>query len=158
MPSQQSALLFQVATPGLSRRGLRAFAKRLETEVAGGRPFCCLIAGDAELLRLNREFRGRDYATDVLSFPAAVGQASGLSVEAGGLPYGEIAISFDAAKRQAAEYGHHVDQEIGILMLHGLLHLLGMDHEADRGRMLSAEQKWRARLGLPAGLIERAHA
>jgi probable rRNA maturation factor len=151
MPSQQSSLLFQVATPGLSRRDLRAFLKRLEAEVAEGRAFCCLIAGDAELERLNREFRGKDYPTDVLSFPSAAGQA-------GGLPHGEIAISYDAARRQSIEYGHAVDQEIQILMLHGLLHLLGMDHEKDGGRMLSAERKWRIRLGLPAGLIERVSA
>ncbi len=157
MPFQQSALLFQVATPGVSRRGLRAFVKRLETEVAGGRTFCCLITGDAELRRLNREFRGRDYPTDVLSFP--VGQSSGLSGQAGGADWiGEIAISYDAARRQSAEHGHGVLQEIEILMLHGLLHLLGLDHETDQGRMLSVERKWRVRLGLPAGLIERASA
>jgi len=103
----------------------------------------CLIAGDDQLRRLNREFRGRDYATDVLSFP--------------GEP-GEMAISFDAAKRQAAEYGHSVAEEIAILMLHGMLHLLGMDHETDGGEMSRAERKWRGRLGLPAGLIERVSA
>ncbi len=151
MPSQQTTLLFQVATPGLARRGVRVFAKRLEAEVAGGRGFACLIACDEELRRLNREFRSRDYPTDVLSFPAEshVGDLRHL---------GEIAISYETARRQAAEYGHGVEQEIEILMLHGLLHLLGMDHETDRGRMLSAEQKWRARLGLPAGLIERVSA
>jgi probable rRNA maturation factor len=151
MPSQQSTLLFQVATPGLARRGVRSFAKRLEAEVTGGRGFCCLIAGDEELRRLNREFRGLDYPTDVLSFPvrSQVGDLRHL---------GEIAISFETARRLAAEYGHGVDQEIEILMLHGLLHLLGMDHETDGGRMLSVEQKWRARLGLPAGLIERVGA
>lgn len=153
MPSQQSALLFQAATPGVSRRDLRAFAKRLETEVGGGRAFCCLIADDNELRRLNREFRGKDYPTDVLSFPSD-GQAG----QAGGLSYGEIAISMDSARRQAAEYGHSVEAEIGILMLHGVLHLLGMDHETDRGQMSAAERKWRARLGLPAGLIERVGA
>ena len=144
MSSQQSSLLFQVVTPGVSRRGLRAFVKRLETEVAGGRAFCCLIAGDAELRRLNREFRKRDYATDVLSFPSDKD--------------GEIAISYAAARRQSAEFGHDVNQELEILMLHGLLHLLGMDHETDGGRMLSAERKWRTKLGLPAGLIERMSA
>jgi probable rRNA maturation factor len=144
MPSQQSTLLFQVATPGVSRRGLRAFVKSLEAEVAGGRAFCCVVTGDQELRRLNREFRKRDYATDVLSFPSE--------------QHGEIAISYDAAQRQAAEFGHDVDLEIRILMLHGLLHLLGMDHETDGGRMLSAERKWRIRLGLPAGLIERVSA
>lgn len=156
MPSQQSTLLFQVATPGVSRRDLRAFMKRLEVEVAGGRAFCCLIAGDEELQRLNREFLGRDYPTDVLSFP--VGQASCLSEQVGDLPHGEIAISYDAARRQSVEFGHPLDQEIEILLLHGLLHLLGMDHETDRGRMLSVERKWRVRLGLPAGLIERVSA
>jgi probable rRNA maturation factor len=169
MSSQQSALLFQVATPALSRRALRAFVKRLEAEVAGGRTFCCLITGDSELQRLNREYRGKDYPTDVLSFPSLpssfpvrvpVGQSSGLSRQAGGSPYGggEIAISYAAAQRQSLEFGHDVEQEIEILMLHGLLHLLGLDHETDGGRMLSAERKWRIRLGLPAGLIERVSA
>jgi probable rRNA maturation factor len=156
MSCQQSALLFEGTTPGLSRRALRAFLKRLQAEVAGGRAFFCLITTDAELRRMNLEFRKRDYATDVLSFP--VGQAPGLSSQVGDLPHGEIAISYDAARRQSLEFGHAVEQEIEILMLHGLLHLLGLDHETDGGRMLSAERKWRIRLGLPAGLIERVSA
>jgi probable rRNA maturation factor len=160
MSSQQSTLLFEGTTRGLSRRALRAFQKRLEAEVAGGRAFSCLITTDAELRRLNREFRGKDYPTDVLSFPVPVGQSSGLSGQAGGSPCGagEIAISYDTAWRQSLEFGHAVEQEIEILMLHGLLHLLGLDHETDGGRMLSAERKWRIRLGLPAGLIERVSA
>ena len=148
MPSQQTTLLFRSATPGLSRRDTRAFARRLESEVAGGRAFHCLITGDPELRRLNRDFRQQDYATDVLSFPA---------LESDGF-LGEMAISFDRARQQAADYGHAVGREIEILMLHGLLHLLGMDHEADRGRMARAESKWRAALGLPRGLIERARS
>lgn len=148
MSRQQTALLFHSATPGVARRGLRAFASRLETEVAGGRAFHCLIADNSELRRLNRDFRDKDHATDVLSFPAA--GANGF--------LGDIAISFEHARQQAAEYGHTVSQEIEILMLHGLLHLLGMDHETDRGRMARTEAKWRAALGLPAGLIERARA
>ncbi len=142
---QQTAVLFQVATPGLSRRGLRTFAGRLASEVAGGRGFGCLVISDREMRRLNRKFRRQDRPTDVLSFPAA-GQNGFL---------GDIAISFPTARRQAAEYGLRVDQEIEILMLHGLLHLLGMDHHADRGRMARAEAKWRATLGLPCSLIER---
>lgn len=102
----------------------------------------CLITTDAELQRLNREFRAKDYATDVLSFPSA---AQG----------GEIAISWDRAQAQAAEMGHSVDDELRILMLHGALHLMGMDHETDRGQMGRAEARWRKRLGLPVGLIER---
>ncbi len=145
MSRQQTTLLFDVPTPGVSRQSARSFAKLLESELAPGRAFCCLIASDGELRRLNREFRGQDYATDVLSFPCA---------ESG--PFlGEIAISFAKAKQQAAEHGHSVNQEIEILMLHGVLHLLGMDHETDRGRMARAERKWREILGLPAGMIER---
>jgi len=136
-----------VATPGLPRRDTRAFAKRLESEVAGGRRFCCLITNDEELRRLNRQFRKKDYATDVLSFPAHEGDGA----------LGDIAISFDRVKQQAAERHHALSKEIGVLMLHGILHLMGMDHETDRGQMARAERKWRASLGLPAGLIERGH-
>src|SRR5579864_5733000 len=102
MLSQRTVLLFEVATPGLARRGARAFAKRLESEVTGGRRFCCLITNDGELRRLNRQFRKKDYATDVLSFPAPA--ANGF--------LGELAISFERAKQQAGEYGHAVSREI----------------------------------------------
>jgi probable rRNA maturation factor len=146
---EQTTLLFHSATPGLarafSRRAARAFARRLEAEVTGGRPFTCLIAGDSQLRRLNRDFLNNDYATDVLSFPSR--QTLGF--------LGDIAISFQHARRQAAEYGHGVGQEIEILMLHGVLHLLGMDHERDGGRMARAENKWRAFFGLPRCLIRR---
>ena len=148
MPRQQTSLLFHSVTPGVARRGIRAFAHRLASEVAGGRSFHCVITGDRELRRLNRDFRHQDHATDVLSFPAA--GSNGF--------LGDIAISFDRAARQAAEHGHDVGREIEILMLHGLLHLLGMDHETDRGRMARAEKKWRAALGLPGGLIERVRS
>ena len=111
------------------------------------------MGGEQELRRLNREFRGRDYPTDVLSFPEP--QPPG-DLRSSFL--GEIAISFETAQQQALEYGHCLDQEIGILMLHGLLHLLGMDHETDGRRMSAAERKWRLCLGLPAGLIERVGA
>ena len=148
MPTRRTDLLFHVATPGLARRGARDFAKRLEAEVANGRRFCCLITNDEELRRLNRQFRKKDYATDVLSFPA---------LEADGA-LGDIVISFERAKQQAAEHRHAVGEEIEVLMLHGVLHLLGMDHETDRGQMARTERKWRARLRLPAGLIERRPA
>jgi probable rRNA maturation factor len=149
MPTRQTSLLFQVATPGLARRGAKAFAKRLESEVAGGRSFCCLITNDKELRRMNRQFRKKDYATDVLSFPPENAADSVL---------GEIAISFDKATQQAEEHRHAVADEVALLMLHGVLHLLGMDHETDRGQMARAERQWRSSLGLPAGLIERRTA
>ena len=122
---------------------MRDFLTELEKRIARGRistcPVTCLVTTDAELRRLNREFRGKNYPTDVLSFPP-----------------GEMAISLDRAAAQAKELGHSLDDELRILMLHGLLHLCGMDHEADSGEMRRAEIRWRKRLGLPAGLIERA--
>lgn len=143
MSSDGSILVFRRAGRGFSRKKLEGFAQRLEREVAGGRPFCCLLTDDRQLRRLNRQFLGRDYPTDVLSFPAGNGSL------------GDIAISVDRARRQAAEFGHSLEEEIAILMLHGVLHLAGMDHERDRGRMRRAEIRWRKALGLPAALIER---
>jgi len=70
-------------------------------------------------------------------------------------PLGDIAISVGRAAAQARPQGHPLEDEIGILMLHGLLHLLGYDHERDRGRMRRTEARWRKALGLPAGLVER---
>lgn len=145
MPEPHSTLLFQRAPRGLSRRDVKAFVSRLEQHVAAGRRFTCLLADDAELRRLNHQFLERDYPADVLSFPAP-GPDGFL---------GEIAISVERAADQARERGHGVGDEIGILLLHGVLHLLGMDHERDRGRMARAERRYRKELGLPTGLIER---
>jgi probable rRNA maturation factor len=132
-------LLFRHPSRRVLRTPLRVFLKELVMRLARGRVVTCLISGDAELRRLNRQFRGKNYATDVLSFPPD-----------------EMAISLDRAAAQARELGHSLDEELRILMLHGLLHLRGMDHEIDSGQMRRAEMRWRKRLGLPAGLIERA--
>jgi probable rRNA maturation factor len=140
-----STVMFRRAQAGVRPRALAHFARTLQAQVAGGRPFACLVTGDAELRKLNREFRGIDHPTDVLSFPA--------EWKAGHL--GDIAISLARARAQARQFGHAPEQEIEILMLHGVLHLLGMDHESDRGHMARAERRWRFRLGLPTGLIER---
>ncbi len=145
MPREDSMILFRRTPVGLDRRWLRAFAERLREEVAGSRSFTILITGDSELRRLNRDFLGKDYPTDVLSFPS--GEE--------GAELGEIAISSGRAAAQAREFGHAVEEEIGILMLHGVLHLMGMDHEGDHGRMARAETRWRKLLDLPSGLIER---
>jgi probable rRNA maturation factor len=140
-----SSVLFQAIPRGLKRAEVRAFAATLRARVTGGRSFDVLITRDAELERLNREFLNRHYPADVLSFPSG-SEADTL---------GEIAISWDRAVEQAERFGHSVEQEIAILMLHGALHLCGMDHESDRGHMRRMESKWRAELGLPSGLIER---
>ncbi len=139
-------VLFDVRTPGLKRRELEQFARELRDETAGGRGFCCLITTDDELRRMNREFLGKDYATDVLSFPSGD--------ETGGL--GDIAISWQRTREQGEAEGHGAGTEARVLLLHGVLHLLGYDHETDGGRMKRAEVKWRKRFGLAGGLIERA--
>lgn len=146
MPTLEDPLIFLRVHGGLPRRRLREFARQLAATVAGGRRFTCLLTDDRELRRLNRQFLGKDYPTDVLSFP-----------EPGPDDFlGEMAISVERAAAQAREYGHAVEDEIGILLLHGLLHLTGMDHETDRGRMARAEKRWRKALGLPSALVERA--
>ena len=147
-----STVTFRRAPADLRLRAIERFARKLEQEVARGRAFDCLVTGDAELRRLNHAFRGKDYATDVLSFPA------GLANHAAGAHLGDIAISLARARKQARDFGHTTEQEVRILMLHGLLHLLGMDHESDAGRMARAEKRWRVRLGLPNGLIERVRS
>jgi probable rRNA maturation factor len=147
MSRQQTTLLFEVPVSGALRQSARSFARVLELELAPGRGFCCLLTSDKELRRLNREFRRQDHATDVLSFPSADP----------GTFLGDIAISLAKAKQQAAEHGHRVDEEVQILMLHGLLHLLGMDHETDHGEMARAEHENRKKLGLPTGLLERVN-
>ena len=150
-----STVTFRRVPAGLRRGPIERFARKLQTEAAKGRAFDCLITGDAELRRLNRDFLGKDYATDVLSFPAVSQPRVPRRPPASGPLLGGIAISLPRARAQAREFGHKPEQEIQILMLHGVLHLLGMDHESDRGRMARAEKRWRARLGLPPGLIER---
>jgi probable rRNA maturation factor len=129
----------------LHRTRLERFARLAQSQVARGREFHCLITGDAEIRSLNRQFRGKDAVTDVLSFPSE-----------GNDPIGDIAISLGRARAQAREFGHSSEEEVCILLLHGVLHLLGMDHETDNGAMARAELRWRRKLKLPAGLIERA--
>ncbi len=130
------------------KRTLKEFASTLSSRVATGRGFTCLLTNDAALRDLNHRFLGHDYATDVLSFP---------SNDAGG-HLGELAISLERARAQALEFGHSLIEEIRTLMLHGLFHLMGMDHENDSGEMAAAEGKWRVELALPGTLIARASA
>jgi probable rRNA maturation factor len=107
-----------------------------------------LLAGDTTLARLNRTYRKLNKSTDVLSFPAL--NVSGLA--------GDLAISVDTAARQAETHGHRLEDELKILILHGILHLAGHDHDTDDGEMQRMERRLRRELKLPAGLIERAAA
>ena len=116
-----------------------------------------LLTGDAELQKLNLQFRHKDEPTDVLSFPQAQAPLSGTRQK---LPLrsqgGDIAISLQTARVQAAALGHNLLTEVKVLILHGMLHLAGHDHETDRGQMLRLERRLRADLRLPASLLERA--
>lgn len=131
----------------LSRSGLGRFLGEAQRAVGLKGTVDVLLADDRTLRRLNREFRGKDKATDVLSFPAVE--------ELAGEFAGDMAISLDTAARQAREHGHSLRDEVRILLLHGLLHLNGMDHETDRGEMAAKEAKLRAVLRLKNGLIAR---
>lgn len=134
-------------TVGLSRGGLTRFLRRAQEQVGLTGAVDVLLANDRTLRRLNREFRGKDKATDVLSFPAAE--------ELAGEHAGDLAISLDTAARQASEHGHSLRDEVRVLLLHGLLHLSGMDHETDRGEMREREAELQRELRLPSGLITR---
>ena len=130
----------------LSKSGLSRFIRRACTAVGLSGEVYVLLTGDVEVKRLNRAFRGKNKPTDVLSFPAA-DEAEGIA--------GDLAISLETALRQATEHGHSLRDEVRILLLHGLLHLSGEDHETDAGEMAQREAALRAELRLPTGLIER---
>lgn len=106
-----------------------------------------MLTDDKGIRSLNRRFRGKNKPTDILSFPTADPQLGIV---------GDLAISVETAARQAATEGHPLRIELRILILHGVLHLAGYDHEADSGQMASLECELRRKLRLPPGLIERA--
>ena len=137
-----------------SVRTLSRFLREAQAAVRLRGVVSVLLTTDTAIRRLNKTFRGKNKATDVLSFPAAdfqqVGEPAGQRVS------GDIAISIDTARRQAEEQEHSLSVEVKVLMLHGLLHLAGYDHETDDGKMERRERLLRTKLGLPEGLIERS--
>lgn len=132
---------------GLSNAGLSRFLNSARAAVGLSGTVDVLLADDATLRRLNKTFRGKNKSTDVLSFPALDNDEQIV---------GDLAISLETAARQAATYGHTLRDEVRILLLHGLLHLSGLDHEADHGEMAAREAQLRRELRLPTTLIERA--
>lgn len=115
------------------------------------------LVSDARLRALNRDYRSKDYATDVLSFPGSVEAGSPRARDSS--PHlGDIVIATGVARRQARAAGHSERTELRILALHGLLHLIGYDHEADDGAMARLERHLRRQGGLREGLIERGTA
>ena len=138
-----------------SARTLARFLAEAQAAVRLKGQVTALLTTDAAIRRLNRQFRGKNKATDVLSFPA---EAPCPGLVAKEQIAGDLAISVPTALHQAVEQEHSLFTEVKVLILHGLLHLNGYDHEADKGQMARREQVLRARLGLPKGLIERAAA
>lgn len=131
------------SAPTTGTRGLAAWLARIAPAAARGE-MCIALVSDRRMRALNRQFRGKDAVTDVLSFP---------SDDRGFL--GDVVIAAGVAARQAREAGHSLATELKVLSLHGLLHLLGHDHETDNGAMARLEQRLRKKAGLPHGLIER---
>jgi probable rRNA maturation factor len=154
-----------IAAPSLA-----AWLRRVAPARARGR-VCVALVSDRRVRALNRAFRRKDYATDVLSFPAEKGPYpfSAGAKEKGYGPFsttspqspvpgpclGDIVIARGVARRQAREARHSEQTELRVLALHGLLHLLGYDHVRDNGRMLRLERRLRRKGGLHEGLIER---
>jgi probable rRNA maturation factor len=129
---------------GVTPAQIQRFVRQAQTLAKVPGEVDVLISGNQRLRQLNHRFRRKNKPTDVLSFPRPSG--------------GDIAISAQIARDNARLYGHSVADELKILVLHGMLHLAGYDHETDNGRMARVEARLRARLKLPASLIDRAHS
>ena len=139
-------LRLEVVGAGTGANTLSRWLRRVAPAKARGHVTIALVT-DRRIQQLNRTFRGMDKATDVLSFPAD---------EPGML--GDVVIARGVARRQARGAGHDFPTEVRVLALHGLLHLLGYDHEHDGGRMARLEARLRRKGGLREGLIERGTA
>lgn len=144
-------VILQKRVPGLTQLALGRFVASARRAAGVKGTVDVLVTTSAEMRSLNRRFRGKDKATDVLSFPAAPDSVRKNFA-------GEHAISAEIAAQNARDLGHTGAQELKILTLHGILHLHGYDHERDNGRMARREKQLRAQLRLPLGLIERASA
>jgi probable rRNA maturation factor len=144
----QEMVIFQKRVAGLTELSLDRFLARARRAMGLKGTVNVLITSGAEMKSLNRRFRGKDKPTDVLSFPS--------DAEIGSQLAGEIAISSEIASKNAGLLGHSPAEEIKILVLHGLLHLRGFDHETDNGEMARREHLMRVKLRLPSGLIERS--
>jgi len=134
------------ATAQMSNQIAR-FAQRAQRLIGVRGEVGILLTSNAAMRRLNRQFRKTDKSTDVLSFPA--------SPASSGKHAGDIAIALPVAAAQARSFGHMTLDEVKLLVLHGLLHLAGYDHEHDGGRMARKEEGLRRALRLPAGLTSR---
>ena len=141
-------VIFQKRVADLTKVALDRFVARARRAAGLKAVVNVVLTSSAQMKSLNRRFRGKDKPTDVLSFPAEPGARKQFA--------GEIAISAEIASQNARALGHSPAEEVKILVLHGVLHLRGYDHECDHGQMARREKQLRAKLHLPLGLIERA--
>ena len=146
-----------VAISNLQRRSrvfpgrLRAVARRALAALGrADREVHVTVVDDRRIRALNARYLGTRRATDVLAFD--------LAGPGPGRLWGEVIVSAETAARHARRLRVPLAVELDLLVVHGLLHLAGMDHETDSGAMKRAEARWRKKLGLPSGLIERAKA
>lgn len=148
-------VIFEKKIVGLREEALQLFVARARRAAGVGGAVNVLVTTSAAMRSLNQRFRGKNKATDVLSFPVeppagARGKRSQVA--------GEIAISADIALQNAVRLEHSAALEIKVLVLHGILHLAGFDHERDNGEMARKEAKLRRALKLPVALTERGAA
>jgi probable rRNA maturation factor len=139
------------AASAVGKRDLNRFLAEAMAALGLAGEVSVLLTGDEQLRTMNLQFRGVDKPTDVLSFPA-------LPEAANGGQGGDLAISLETAAIQATDHGHPLQMEVKVLILHGLLHLAGYDHERDQGQMRRRETLLRKRFALPSGLVERTLA
>lgn len=150
MPAYDVSLELAVPADDLNVSALAALAERVMAGegVADGTSLAILVTGDDEVRDMNRQFLGIDEPTDVLSFPDEADDfVQGISEE---VLLGDIAIALPTATRQAAEAGHSLDAEVAHLLVHGILHLCGYDHEQggeEEARMRSREEHYLGDLG-----------
>jgi probable rRNA maturation factor len=144
----ENVVILHKRVADLTELALNRFVARARSAAGLKASVNVLLTTSAEMKSLNRRFRGKDAPTDVLSFPADPAAAKKFA--------GEIAISAELATQNALALGHSPAEEIKILVLHGILHLRGYDHECDNGQMARREKQLQAKLRLPLGLIERA--
>jgi probable rRNA maturation factor len=142
-----------------SAKGLGPWLARIAPRTARG-ALTIAILPDGKVRALNRKYRRKDEPTDVMSFPTETVPGSVFRAARGKRipePFlGDIAIARGIAQKQAKLLGHSLSVELRVLALHGLLHLLGYDHDSDNGRMARAEARLRRKAGLPLGLIARS--
>jgi probable rRNA maturation factor len=142
-------VLLQRRIAGLNDVALERFVLRARRAARLKGTVNVLVTTSTEVRSLNRQFRGQNKATDVLSFPSPLSGLGRIQLA------GEIVISAEIAAQNAARLGHSPADEVKILALHGILHLAGFDHERDNGEMARKEATLRRVLGLPVALIER---